>query len=550
MKARVTIAAILLAICGWSIFLRQPAIDDFFCDPDVAGVAYSSRELLIGGDLYADTVETKPPLSYLLYAGIFRLGGLSISLVYWLGAVWHLGVLLVLYALAAAMAGRGAGICAALAYSFFSVGQSANGVCPNFETWTLLPLAVGYWRLWRLIDRYCWTDLFLAGICLGVAVLAKQNVLVTALPAVVWLAAVLAEDNNRPAGRRIAFGLIVALGGLLLPFGAVAGYFAARDGLASMVRVLSPTGVMGYMASESSQFLWDQLRVHGGNFLFQFGALLAVAFLMFFAYSRPAIIERLGRHYLWGSRLAATWFVGAVAAVMIGTKFFDHYYVLLLPPLALMVALGVWPLARHWRLSAGMGAVLLGLTAALFVLTFRWEILIARQALEDRVRIGRLNFTEECDYFYRRPNLPRLLAWNRHLAATGFCLRENTSPDETIYVWDYEPGLYWFADRRAPTRHFMYFDVAVELPEGAGRWHTTIDERVRASRGELLADLIRTPPAYLVTLRAPAASDPPADYRKPPAPLFPELADFLTRNYHLDEHCSNRYFLTYRRLAR
>ncbi len=60
-----------------------------------------------------------------------------------------------------------------------------------------------------------------------------------------------------------------------------------------------------------------------------------------------------------------------------------------------------------------------------------------------------------------------------------------TPPGAKIFVWGFEPGIYWLADRPAATRYV--YDVAQRVSWG----------RERAQR-ELMADLAKSPPALLV----------------------------------------------------
>jgi len=538
-------AGFLLLFAGLIVFLRQPVMDNAFCDPDVAGVAYSSQELLTGGDLYGNTVETKPPLSYLFFALLFKFFGQSMSSVYAFSMAWHIGVMLALYFLAAGIGHRGAGLFAAFLYALYSTAAVVNGPCPNFETWTLLPTALLFLCLWRFSLSLHLRWVLLAGVMGGMAMLAKQTVLVLMLPSIAWLWYGTDETLESTERRRIFFrALAAAFAGFLIPLGLTAAFFAARGGLGSLWRALHPQGVLGYVATENAEYTIRQLFTNGGLFLWQGRYLLLTALLLFLTYS-SRLVRELSPRFRRGRWLAMLWLAGAIPAVEIGTKFFDHYFIVLIPPLCLAAGIGLWIFIADakWPRAIGifLAMILLGLSAYML----RWEIAIAQYGLMNRLELGKLNWTPDSDYFWFTPNLPRYMAWNHEVEQVGRCIRDHTLPEDRIYVWDYEPGVYWFAQRRAPTRHFMYFTVAVDLPVDAGRWLTAEDPRLKYNRTELMRDLHKKPPAYIVTLRT---QDPIEvwPYIKPSAPVFPELGEFIQQYYEPDLTCASRYFLPYR----
>ncbi len=105
--------AIVALILALQIFMRLPMLDDIFCDPDVAGVAYSAQELQRSGALYSGTVETKPPGAYILFAAIFEIFGRDIRFVNAASIMLHAAIVFCLFLLGRAMLGNIAGIFAA-----------------------------------------------------------------------------------------------------------------------------------------------------------------------------------------------------------------------------------------------------------------------------------------------------------------------------------------------------------------------------------------------------------------------------------------------------
>jgi hypothetical protein len=461
-------------------------------------------------------------------------------------------VLLCLFWLGRAIAGAAAGLASAFVYAFYEAGAAANGPCPNFETWTLLPTTLMYVFLWRFLRAGRRRQLVWAGACACLAMLFKQTVAifpVIALP-LLWMRG----ENHRSANVRWSVlwrDLAAAAGGFALPLMLISIYFAALGDLAAMVHRLNPISAAKYAASESLVFTWDMLALFGGSFLWQFKFLLAFAALLGLLPLRRLRREdpEDARVFL-GRQFILVWLVGALIAVEAGAKFFPHYFMMLLPPLALAAGVSTMRLALDSRLPKFLGVLLM---AALLYGTgrdLRLESRIATQALRDRVQLGRLDWYIGCDNYWLYSAVPRYATWSQELSRVGRCIAARTRPYDPVYVWDYEPGLYWYADRRAPTRHFMYFDVAVELPPHSGRWHSRVNERVRASRAELLDDLARRPPAYIVTLNPYPSykSNLYYIYKMRAAPPFPELQNYIDAHYRYDPDCSTTFLHALRRV--
>ncbi|MCB1153446.1 glycosyltransferase family 39 protein, partial [bacterium] len=527
----------LLVLGGIAAFLRHPVVDEIFCDPDVAGVAYSSQELLDGGSLYGDTVETKFPGAYFLFAGLTWLFGRSMIVYYVASIAMHLLTMLALFYLNRKK--PGAGLATAFLYAFYSTSASTNGLCPNFETWTVLPIALGFAGLDRFSIRQHLLPVALAGCSLGIAILFKQTAAVFGLVMVagLWLLG----DRTREAAERVGAFLrdaAVFCVGAAVPLIAMFSFFAYRDELEDLGRVFGPNAIAGYVSTEPLATVIGRFTLSGGRFLFQHKVLLLL-FLVFLVFS--PLNRRQRGSGLWDKSaavIAALWLTGAAMAVFAGTKFFGHYFVLLTAPLCLaggqVVGL-LFVVRRIPTVAAGIGAALVALGT---MADMRVEIRTAQKGMIDRVETGSLYWVYT-DNFWRDVALNRYSHWSRQMRDVGECIEAKTSVEDRIYVWDYEPGVYWYADRRAPTRHFMYFNVAVDLPKGSGRWHSEVNPHVVAARAQLIGDLQAHPPTHIVVVNPLPEGEPDFGFYQVPAPVFPTLRDFVNANYVVDTDCTN-----------
>jgi Dolichyl-phosphate-mannose-protein mannosyltransferase len=534
---RCVLVAIVALILALQIFMRLPMLDDIFCDPDVAGVAYSAQELQRNGALYSGTVETKPPGAYILFAAIFEIFGRDMRFVHAASVMLHAAIVFCLFLLGRAMLGNIAGIFAAFFYAIYSVSDGVNGWCPNFESWPLLPIALGFFILWRHRENPRWFLPVLAGLCLGSAIIFKQTIAIfgpAALP-LLWF--------NRPDARKVKALLTdagLAAAGATIPIALASILMWSIGEFGAMIEALNPAVVAGYMSSEGIGHALRALSENGCFFIVAniFLFLVIAIWLVILGWE-----NRRGRRdeaELRALVFCVFWFAGALAAFAAGTKFFRHYFILLMPPLALMAGFAARRFIIMMEKSRVRVAVLALVLVTASVGDMRMEVGIAAKYFKDRFVYGHSHWDEDLEFGYRVASFVRFADWSRIMKEVGECVARKTRGDDPIYVWDYEPGIYWYANRRAPTRHFMYFNVATQLPEGAGRWHADVTGQVQAHRLRLMRDLHANPPAWIITLSG-REQQTWWDLDKNSAPMFPELANFTGAAYALDPDCSNYY---------
>lgn len=573
MKSAVFKWGAIATIILLAVILRLPAVDDYFCNPDVAGVAYSAQEYSIGGKLYGNSVETKPPATYLLFSTLFAVFGKTMASVQITAIIFHIFIGICIYLFAKREWGVLPAITAFFLYELYSVSSSTSGLCPNFETWPILPIALGFYLILIFADSDDKRLLVAFGVCSGIAVLFKQTVALFPLSAMVFVLYIQGKKKGAAAAlvKQYAHDMFYVAFGVAIPLCAVFLYLAVMDDLGNMGRALNPLTYAGYMGSEGYENILMRIWESFGFFLSQhyLPAAGAVALLIFSFIGNK---NEIGPKDNYGRNLVFFWLAAGLIAVVVPGKFFDHYFVLLEPPLALCVAYSVWRFAGRFDKSKFALPVICMLCVPAAAFEMRLEIKMGFHTVPNFARQGKPEFTVESDYFWTKSNFPRIAAWNHEMRRIGNCIEKRTDKDDTIYVWDYAPGLYWFAQRRAPTKHFMYFQVATNLPARSGKWHDKVTPRVLESRKVLMGDLNTGAPKYIVIYGnimeelsltqdeyrelkadfikarsyAEAMYEPDRiDYLQYPVPAFAELDDFVQSNYSLDTQCSDKYFLSY-----
>ena len=131
--------------------------------------------------------------------------------------------------------------------------------------------------------------------------------------------------------------------------------------------------------------------------------------------------------------LAVNWL-----GIVVPGRFFDHYFVTLMPGLSLIVPLGLKCLRDNWSSPLVRLAVLPVLALSLVApLVNNLEIYL-QPGYDER---------HSAKYFddFRAP-------WENQGPEFGAWLNERTAPDDYIYNLGFQAELYFFADRASPTR--------------------------------------------------------------------------------------------------
>ena len=222
-----------------------------------------------------------------------------------------------------------------------------------------------------------------------------------------------------------------------------------------------------------------------------------------------AVALGLGAALFGHSRLAVAalaWWLVAMAGVMLQGRYFEHHYLLVLPPLALMGGAGLGWITRL-RPQERHAVRALRLTAAAAVLWWCGGV------VQDAVAAQRPIFEQRWAQVWRGP-----VAWPQGPAsefegAVGRYLHDRTRDGDRIHVQGYNPTLlhiYWYADR-APAAALFY-----EMP-------FVLD------RPRQLAQAIAGRPAYVVIDRG--------------APMDPLMLDWLQRDYQVEQSFGINYIV-------
>jgi len=407
------------------------------------------------------------------------------------------------------LASLGAGIAAgilflcryALGFGYWAGAQA--------DAFASLPLTAAGLTMLAAEHRRSWPLAALCGVLIGLAIVIKFTLGIFFLLPMIALA-VSRDERVTDRGRRAAAYLLGGLGVVAVAIFPVWRGHALKDMLEIMFSwdlhyaALGTSG-LGIIIAQTWGFWWGHAYA-----IVELIGLLALVGLTDLALRRDA-----GR-FRW---LAPAWLALMLIQVHVQAKYFNYQWLPAVPPLGLLAGIGVaalWRLLRErtgsvgtagWLAAPGM-VVLLAALAAGYKAQFGNEIAFAT---------GRMSATTFAGYFKAGQDF----SLSADLQVAAF-LKRNTAPDASVFIWGFEPIIYFLAER-PPASRFISQQPLI-TPWSPLEW-----------RDELLRELAQRRPQYILVVHndaIPWATSRHVDSARELA-HFPALADLLRREYRL-----------------
>ncbi len=415
---------------------------------DEGEYAYAGQLLLQGIPPYSLAYNLKFPGMYVAYAASMAIFGQSIAGIRLGLLIVNAATTLLVYFLTQRLFGRAAGLIAAASYALLSLEPKLLG--PYAHATHFVNLAVVGALLLLVEDsrpllsgqpRMAVLHYIAAGALLGIAILIKQQAVVFALFAILW--------NWRP--RRAA---------LIVAGGAIVGAIAAA--------VLVATGVFArfwfWTVRYASEYVTSAAAAHGLALLLETTrAIFYFAPLMWLIAAAGALMLLFDRRE-W--KFVAGYTLAALLAITPGLYFREHYFIVLLPPASMLIAIAVTS-----------GAKRLG----------RWSFIPAALfALAVITSLMRMWGT----FFVIEPDRITKLLYNVNpfveAVEVGNYLQEHTAPSDRIAILGSEPEIFFYAKRKSATGYIYTYPLME---------HQKFAHRMQE---EMIGEIERAKPKYLV----------------------------------------------------
>jgi hypothetical protein len=473
----------VVALISLTALTRLPSLAHPRAIDDEAIYSVVANEIVAGGRPYADAVERKPPLLFWTYAAIFRIAGKSNwEALHAAALLWTLLTMAGLYVIGTELFDRDTGLIAALFYSVFQPWADFKNLAFNGELLMNLPIIWAWAIAFRRTSSPVRLDLLGAGALLCAGFLLKQPAAIAAVPLGIYLLLPGYRMNRglKPANSFVHAAMLTT------------GFFGL---LLLAVLLLSAQGIL------PDAYYWT-ITAHAIRHVFWTkGILITLAFV---GSCLPLVIGAgmalRDRQHVWqgkaAERAALLGFVAASAVgVAAGTRFYGHYYIQLILPLALLAAAqytALWQRTeqpRWWFLRSRVVFFWVMLTAVAFLIT-NWLQLTERLAP----------------------------------SPAGHYIRHHSAASDRIFVWGQDPRIYLDAQRRPACRYVTTFALTGYRFGGDQRNVDAKDWIVPGAWSKLKEDFAKHPPAFIVD------TEPDASYPYP-ADKFPVLRKLLAQWY-------------------
>lgn len=496
-------AAAMCALRAWAF--------DLPLETDESNYAYIGGRLLAGERLYVDVWDHQPPGVFVLFAVAQRLFGSAPIVFRMMALAASLVSLGLVQSIARRIGGVSAGVMACVLFALASADPGTAGEGCNRELF-MTPLILAAWAL-MLSPRLSSARLFIAGAMLGLASVLKTVVAAHWLVGAGWLMIFacadggvsaadgsssppgLARDYPRRWRRLLLFGagpamiwigtsLYFALTGRLSEFMDAVfrfniEYVAATESLLARFR--------GFFQPERHPFLFDSAAAvwYGGS--------IGVLFLMVQAWRGRAAKQTSdsGDDAFAGPLAIVALSAGSYVAVCIPQQFWPHYYYLMIAPLTIAAAAVATSAAAAMAETAGSA---------------RWRGTLPGKLILMSLPLW-LGWTQMRDYVLQSPLGITARRYNSRdfwAQAHGLKVRSVTDPEDTIFVFGSDAGIYYYSQRRCASRYTMMKALEPTYADAPRRQQLLMD------------DLRRNPPRVILIVDATP---------------FPEWERFVRENY-------------------
>ena len=438
---------------------------------DEGEFAYAGQLILEGIPPYQLAYNVKLPGIYAAYALIMAVFGQTPAGIH-LGLLFvNLGAIVLLFFLARRLFDPYAAVIASATYALMSTSTTVMGLRAHATHFVILAALGGFVLLLRGLESGRTLTLFWSGLLFGVAVLMKQHGAFLGIFALgVLLFRELSGKRTVSDGNASADGVPNSSGQptkSLLPglrrlaafsFGAVVPYALTclvlwRVGVFKNFWRWTVVYAGGHSLPYNFQGLATTFQDNGpDNFFWGFGA--AGFFLLCVDRSIPT----------WTKGFVGGLLASSFVAVTPGFYFFPHYFILMLPALALLVGAGCTLAGQRLRRS-GLGTLGVFLPAAVFLVGSGW-------VLESG---SRPDLIESYVAFDAAPALASYMS-------------NHSTPTNRIAVFGSEPEIYFYAHRHAASGYIYMYDITSPAAR-AGEMKREMLREVEAARPEFVVDV-------------------------------------------------------------
>jgi len=408
---------------------------------DEGEYAYAGRLILDGIAPYSHVYNMKLPGIYVAYALILTIFGQTHTGIHLGLLVINAATIVLLFLFAKKLFGPLAGTATAVAFALLSLGQSVQGIFANAEHFVILPAIAGILLLVHAMEKQKWRPLLTGAILLGLAFLMKQHG--AAFIAFAGLYLFFSEIRRKPlVWKFLAAKILLFTAGVLLPF-AVTCLVLYWAGVFEKFWFWTFEYAREYISSVSPLNSLNHLK-------YRLTTIIAEAGLIWILAGTGLISlfcnKKLKRHSIF----VISFLFFSFLAVCPGFYFREHYFILLLPAVAMLAGIGTTSLYGFFAKSRSVLEAKVVPVALVFIVLF-------------------YTIYHQRDYFFTMDptKVSRMIYASNHFPESieiAEYIKRHTQKDDRIAVIGSEPQIYFYADRRSATAYIYTYELMKAHP--------------------------------------------------------------------------------------
>lgn len=429
-------ALVLAIVCYIRIRLLSVPLER-----DEGEYAYMGQLLLKGIAPFTHAYTMKLPGVSLAYAFFMLLFGQTpVAIHSGLLIVNAIGIYLV-YLIAKRLFDSNSAVTSAVSYAVLSLSGSVNGLFAHATHFVVLFALAGFLLLLRFVEDRRIPVLFASGLCFGLAITMKQHAILLFLFAALYLTRDAWKKRSLDSKTCLAGSLFLL--GSALPYGLIVLWMLVAGSFSAF---------WFWTVQYAREYVKTPPLADGWfSFTYHFKDIAACQFPLWILAACGAVLLcctpkscRTDRFFLFGFLLFS------FLAICPGLYFTGHYFVLLLPALALLIG-AVAGSARSLAAS-DRGKRLCTSLVPLLVLAA-----IAYSLYQEKSSYFTLSPVQVSRAAYESNPFPEAVEIARYL-------KDNTTKDDEIAVLGSEPEIYFYADRLSATAHIYMYGLMEKQP--------------------------------------------------------------------------------------
>lgn len=419
---------------------------------DEGEYAYMGQLLLKGLDPYAHAYTLKLPGACIMYAVFMSLWGQTPTGI-------HLGLLVVnglsillVYLIAQRVLDRDAALISCAAYALLSLSSGVLGIFAHATHFVVLFSLSGILLLLKALESQRKTLLFTSGVFLGLAFLMKQHAFVLVCFAFLYL---LWRGYTSPGIPNHVTKPVTLLLGVIVPY------------------IITATGI-AYFGEWSTFWFWtvtyareyalEQTFSQGiQNFVGTFGKILENQWPLYLLAGAGGLILLRAKNCFKERGFVSGFFIASFLAIVPGLWFREHYFIILLPAISLMVGTAYSHVIRNFNFTAP-----LLLTLAIII-----------GIVNERAYLFTLPPKDVSVTLYGSAPFPEAIEVARYI-------KEHSSTNDRIAVLGSEPEIYFYANRISATGYIYVYGLMENQPHA------------KKMQAEMISEIEESRPNFIV----------------------------------------------------